>query len=240
MGKEQTLHPDLEPLLALQERDKAVSAVKKALDALRPEEEALDAELGAHAKALEDAERAAAGAETHKVELEQRIAGYKRMQEQRRQQLDYVRGAKEASALMAELDLARGVLVKEETEYMRSGDVIVESQKKVKDAQKAHQAVVAKQAEARETLAAKRAELEKQLEEAEAARTEATKAVKAPLLTRYERIRRGRAPAALYPLRKDACGHCFTAVPMQRRVLIQQGASIEGCEVCGVLLYAEE
>lgn len=234
------MHPDLEPLLALQERDKAVSAVKKAMDALRPEEEALDAELGAHTKALEDAERAASGAEARKVELEQRIAGYKRMQEQRRQQLDYVRGAKEASALMAELDLARGVLVKEETEYMRSGDLIVEAQKKVKDAQKNHQAVVAKQTEAREALAVKRAELATQLEAAEAERKAATKAVKQPLLVKYERIRRGRAPAALYPLQHDACGHCHTAVPMQRRVLIQQGQSIEGCEVCGVLLYAEE
>jgi predicted nucleic acid-binding Zn-ribbon protein len=234
------LHPDLEPLLALQERDKAVGAVKKAMDALLPEEQALDVELGAHTKALEDAERAAAGAEARKVELETRIAGYKRLQEQRRQQLDYVRGAKEASTLMAELDLARGVLVKEETEYLRSGDAIVETQKRVKDAVKAHQAVVAKQTEARAAIAEKRAELDQQLETAEGERQAATKAVKPALLVRYERIKRGRAPAALYPLRRDACGHCYTAVPMQRRVLIQQGQSIEGCEVCGVLLYAEE
>src|SRR5205809_3967378 len=38
----------------------------------------------------------------------------------------------------------------------------------------------------------------------------------------------------------DACGHCFTAVPTQRRALIQRGASIEGCEACGVLLRSEE
>jgi predicted nucleic acid-binding Zn-ribbon protein len=234
------VHPDLEPLLALQERDKAVGAAKKAMDALLPEEQALDAELGAHTKALEDAERAAVGAETRKSELEARIAGYKRMQEQRRQQLDYVREAKEASALMAELDLARSVLVKEETEYLRSGDAIVEAQKRVKEAAKAHQAVVAKQTEARTALDARRAELAVQLEAAQAERGEATKVVKPALLVRYERIRRGRAPAALYPLRQDACGHCFTAVPLQRRVLIQQGQSIEGCEVCGVLLYAQE
>ena len=234
------MHPDLEALLVLQERDKDVGAVKKALEALRPEEEALDAELGAATKALEDAERGALGAEARKGELEARIAGYKRMQEQRRQQLDYVRDAKEASALMAELDLARSVLVKEETEYLRSGDAIVESQKKVKDAAKAHEAVVAKQTEARAAITAKREELAAQLVTAQAARTAATGEVKAPLLVKYERIRRGRAPAALYPLLQEACGHCHTAVPLQRRVLIQQGQSIEGCEVCGVLLYAAE
>ncbi|HXY18462.1 MAG TPA: hypothetical protein VEH83_00545 [Gemmatimonadales bacterium] len=233
------MHPDLEALLALQERDKNVGAVKKSLDALLPAEAALDEELGAATKALEDGERAATGAQTRKAELEARIAGYKRMQEQRRQQLDYVRGAKEASALMAELDLARSVLVKEETEYLRSGDAIVETQKKVKDAVKAHEAVVGRQTAARAELAAKRAELSAQLEVAESEREAATKAVKPALLARYERIRRGRAPAALYALHKDACGHCHTAVPLQRRVLIQQGQSIEGCEVCGVLLYAE-
>ena len=233
------MHPDLEALLALQERDKAVGTVKKAMDALLPAEAELDEELGAHTRALEDAERAAAAAETRKVELEARIAGYKRLQEQRRQQLDYVRGAKEASALMAELDLARSVLVKEETEYMRSGDAIVEAQKRVKDTVKAHEAVVVQQTEARAALTAQRAERAAQLDAAAAERLAATKSVKPALLTKYERIRRGRAPAALYPLHQDACGHCHTAVPLQRRVLIQQGQSIEGCEVCGVLLYAD-
>lgn len=233
------MHPDLEALLALQERDRAVGAVEKAFDSLVPEEQALDAELATHTRALEDAERAAAGAEARRIELEARIAGYKRLQETRRQQLDYVRGAKEASTLMAELDLARGVLVKEEAEFMRSGDAIVEAQKKVKDLAKVHAAVVAKQAEARAALESRRAELGEQLGAAKAQRAETAQAVKPTLLARYERIRRGRAPQAVFSLRQDACSHCFTAVPLQRRVLIQQGQSIEACEVCGVLLYAE-
>jgi len=233
------VHPDLQALLTLQDKDKAVAAVHKTLEVLRPEEVALDAELGAHAKALEDAERAAAGAITRRAELEQRIAGYKQLQERRRQQLDFVRGAKEASTLMAEIDLARGVLVKEETEYLRSGDAIVEAEKRVKDVAKAHAAVLVQQEEARAGLVAKRAELQGQLEAARAERAQAATEVKPALLTRYERIRRGRAPAAVFALRQDACGHCNTAVPLQRRMLILQGQSIESCEVCGVLLYAE-
>ena len=72
------------------------------------------------------------------------------------------------------------------------------------------------------------------------AAAQAAEAVSPPLLGRYERIRRGKAPLALYPLHGDACGHCFTAVPTQRRALIARGAPIEGCEACGVLLYAKE
>jgi predicted nucleic acid-binding Zn-ribbon protein len=233
------LHPDLEALLALQEKDGAVAAAQLALDALKPEEDALDAELGAHRKALEDAQRGVAGAEARRSEMEQRIASYKQLQERRRQQLDFVRGAKEASTLMAEIDMARGVLVKEEADFMRSGDAIVEAEKKVKDAAKQHEAVVAAQAEARAALAQKREGLLAELDGAKTERAAAAHAVQPALLGRYERIRRGRSPQVIYPVKSDACGHCMTAVPLQRRVRIQQGESIESCEVCGVMLYAE-
>lgn len=234
------MHPDLQSLLNLQERDKAVDAVKASLAALLPEEKALDDELEQHNRSLSDAQRATAGAEARKVELENRIQGYKQLQETRRQQLEFARGDKEASTLRAEIDMARQVLVKEEADFLRSGDAIVEAEKRVKDIAKLHAAAETRQAEAREALAARRTELQQQLEAAEAERLAATGEVKASLLTRYERIRRGRAPTGVYPLNKDSCGNCFTAVPVQRRILIQQGASIESCEVCGVLLYATE
>ncbi|MGH7529641.1 MAG: zinc ribbon domain-containing protein, partial [Gemmatimonadales bacterium] len=69
-------------------------------------------------------------------------------------------------------------------------------------------------------------------------RAAAAAAVNGTLLTRYERIRRGKTPQALVSLHGDSCGNCFTAVPTQRRALIQRGATIETCEACGVLLYA--
>jgi predicted nucleic acid-binding Zn-ribbon protein len=234
------VHPDLESLLNLQEKDKTVDAVKASIDALTPEQQALDDELAQSAQALADAQRAASGAEARKVELEGRIAGYKSLQERRRQQLEFVRGAKEASTLTAEIDMARGVLVKEEADFLRSGDAIVEAEKRVKDTEKAHAAAIEKQVEARAALALKREDLDAQLAAAQAERTEATKDVKAPLLAKYERIRRGRAPLAVFALSHNACGHCFTAVPTQRRMAVQQGQSIESCEVCGVLLYAAE
>jgi len=234
------VHPDLVSLLALQERDLAVATVQKELDALRPEEEVLDAELDAQTKALEEAQRAVTAAEARRQELETRIAGYKQMQERRRQQLEYVRGAKEAATMMAEIDMARSVLVKEEADFLRSADWVIEAEKKLKDQTKAHAAVVAQQAEARAALAERRAAIEARLAEAVGARVSTAAEISKPLLDRYDRIRRGRTPVVLFPLRQDACGHCHTAVPLQRRQLIYQGQTLEACEGCGVLLYVEE
>ncbi len=202
------MHPELEPLLALQEKDQAVTATDEALAALAPELATLD-------EAQAAAERALA-------------------------RLEWVRGAKEASTLMAELDLARSVLAKEEAEFMRSGDAVTEAERKAAEAERALEEVRARQAPLREALAGKREQIAAGRERASAERERATAAVGASLLALYERIRRGKAPLALYPLHGDACGHCFTAVPTQRRVLIQRGASIEACEACGVLLYAPE
>ena len=234
------MHPELEALLALQEKDQAVTATDERLAALAPELQVLDEAQAAAERALANARAAIQAAIDRRDELEGKIANYRSMQEQRRQRLEWVRGAKEASTLMAELDLARSVLAKEEAEFMRSGDAVTEAERKAAEAEKALQEVRAHQAPLREALAGKREAIAAERERALAQRERAASSVGAGLLARYERIRRGKAPLALYALHGDACGHCFTAVPTQRRALIQRGASIEGCEACGVLLYARE
>jgi len=234
------VHPDLEALLTLQAKDQAVTAVDDALRGLEPEGGALAEELAAAERVLEAAQRGIRDAAGRRDELEGKIVTYRSMQEQRRQKLEWVRGAKEASTLMAELDLARSVLAKEEAEFMRSGDAVTEAEVKAAEAEAALEKLREAQAPRREALAGRRDALATEREQAVAAREAAGRAVNGGMLGRYERIRKGKAPLALYPLHGDACGHCFTAVPTQRRILIQRGETIEGCEACGVLLYGVE
>jgi hypothetical protein len=114
------VHQDLEALLALQEKDRLVTGSELALAALEPEQRRLNEQLAASERALQAAQRSVEDALRRRDELEGKISSYRTMQEQRRQRLEWVRGAKEASTLMAELDLARSVLAKEEAEFMRS------------------------------------------------------------------------------------------------------------------------
>jgi predicted nucleic acid-binding Zn-ribbon protein len=227
-------------LLALQERDQAVIEADSALAQLEPETRVLDEALAAAERTLEACRREIQAAIARRQDLEGTIANYRSMQEQRRQRLEWVRGAKEASTLMAELDLARSVLAKEEAEFMRSGDAVTEAERKAAEAEKALQELRARQAPAREGLDGRRGEIMSRREQAVALRENAAATVDGSLLQRYERIRRGKTPLALYALHGEACGRCYTAVPTQRRALILRGASIESCEACGVLLYATE
>ncbi len=232
------MHQDLESLLTLQEKDMSVTAADQALAQLQPELLVLDEALATSERALEQARRGVQDALRRRDELEGNIASYRDKQEQRRQRLEWVKGANEASTLMAELDLARSVLAKEEAEFMRSGDAVAEAEHKAAEAEQALEEMRASQAAAREALVGRREAILAERERAVAARDGAAAAVAAAFLSRYERIRRGKAPLALYALHGDACGHCFTAVPTQRRSLIQRGLTIEACEACGVLLYA--
>jgi predicted nucleic acid-binding Zn-ribbon protein len=234
------VHPELEPLLVLQDRDVAVAQCDAQLAGLAPEALVLDERLAVAERALDQAQAAIQTALGRKDELEGKIANYRTMQDQRRQKLEWVRGAKEASTLMAELDLARSVLAKEEAEFMRSGDAVGEAERNAVEAERALERVREAQAAEREGLAGRRDALAAERERAVRARDAAAGAVRAAMLARYERIRRGKAPLALFALHGGSCGNCFTAVPTQRRALISRGATIEACEACGVLLYSKE
>jgi len=234
------VHPDLEPLLVLQDLDIAVSSCDARLKALDPELRTLDEQIAAAERVVEQARAGIQAAHDRRDGLEGKIQNYRTMQEQRRQRLEWVRGAKEASTLMAELDLARSVLAKEEAEFMRSGDAVGEAERKTAEAENAMQNVRDAQAAQREAIDGKRQAIAAERESVTLERERASRAVNPVLLARYDKIRRGKAPLAVFPLHGSSCGNCFTAVPTQRKALIQRGATIEGCEACGVLLYAKE
>ena len=234
------MHPDLEPLLVLQDADVAVASCGARLKALEPEVRLLDEQIVAAERVVEQARAGIQAALDRRDGLEGKIASYRTMQEQRRQRLEWVRGAKEASTLMAELDLARTVLAKEAAEFMRSGDAVGEAERKTAEAENALDKVRDAQAAQREAIDGRRQAIATERESAELERDRASRGVNPVLLSRYDKIRRGKAPLAIYPLHGSSCGNCFTAVPTQRKALIQRGATIEGCEACGVLLYAKE
>jgi predicted nucleic acid-binding Zn-ribbon protein len=221
----------------LQERDQAVSAIEDELEALEPEVAQLDAQLAKVEGDLAAARKGVDEAGSRRNELEGKIEGYRVMQERRRQKLEWVRGAKEAATLMAELDLARSVLAKEESEWIRSADKVQEAEKRVVEVEKTVEEARAAQAPRREQIAAQRGELMDRLNAAQGEREGVAKDVSKPLLGRYERIRKGNTQFAMYPLKGAACGHCYTAVPIHRRQEIQGGRGVTACEGCGVLVY---
>ena len=224
------MHADLVKLLDLQSKDAAVADVERRLGELDAEGAGLDATVQRARDALEGARRAAADGARRRDELEARVESYRVLQDRRVQRLESVRNPKEASTLMAELDLARSVMAKEETEWVRSAEAVTALERKVGD-------VDLEQAPERARLEERRRDLDAERATAAREREASAEQIDKPLRTRYDRLRRSRAGDVIVPLMGGTCGACHTSIPLNRRSQIRSGAIVDGCEGCGAILY---
>ncbi len=234
------MHADLERLIDLQSKDSLVTAAEQRLSALTQETAGLDQALQAARGKLDAARRAAADGQRRRDDFETKIESYRILQDRRRQRLEQVRNPKDASTLVTELDLTQSVMAKEENDWIRSAEMVMQLEVKVKDEERNLAAVEAAQAPEREEVGRRRAILELERDQAVRAREEAAAQVNKALRGRYDRLRRTRSGDVVVPLVGGACGACHTAIPMNRRSQIKAGTVIDACEACGAILYPAE
>jgi predicted nucleic acid-binding Zn-ribbon protein len=234
------MHADLAKLIDLQSKDALVAAAEARLAALSQETAGLDGVLMAARGKLDAARRAAADGQRRRDELETKIESYRILQDRRRQRLEQVRNPKDASTLMTELDLAQSVMAREENDWIRSAEMAMQLEVKLKDEERNFAAVEAGQEPERAEVARRRAQLEAERDEAVRVREEAAAELSRPLRARYDRLRRTRSNDVVVPLVGGACGAYHTAVPLNRRSQIKAGNVIDACEACGAILYPTE
>jgi predicted nucleic acid-binding Zn-ribbon protein len=234
------MHPDLVKLIDLQAKDAEVAACEQRLEELKGETAGLDEALQ-HARALLDkARQTAADGQRRRDELETRIESYRILQDRRRLRLEQVRNPKDATTLMTELDLAQAVMAKEENDWVRSADMVIQLEVKIKDAERTLETVETAQAPERAEVAQRRAVLEGERDAALSVRDATAAQLDKAIRGRYERLRRTRSSDVIVPLVGGACGSCHTAVPMNRRSQIRAGHVVDACEACGAILYPSE
>jgi predicted nucleic acid-binding Zn-ribbon protein len=231
------MHADLVKLLDLQSKDAAVAEAEKRLRDLEGESTLLDQAIQKARDALDAARRAAAEGARRRDEIEARVDSYRTLQDRRVQRLETVRNPKDASTLMAELDLARSVMAKEEADWVRAAEAVTALERKVGEEENKVAAADLEQAPERARLAERRHLLEAERDAAVLAREASAEQIDKPLRTRYDRLRRSRARDVVVPLVGGTCGACHTAVPLNRRSQIRSGAILDGCEGCGAILY---
>jgi len=234
------MHPDIVNLLQLQAKDVALLETDRALDLVLAEIEALDQQLAEQAAAVERGRQLVAETTRRRAEADEKIANYRKLEERGKQRLESVRVPRELQAVNTELDLARSILAREETEWLRLSEQLGLQEKALGEVEK-------ELAEFRESQDAARAEIGGRQEEAEASRLvalaerdAAASELDRALRTRYERLRTAKSVGVVVALVGAACGACYTTVPLNRRSQIRAGSLIEFCESCGVILYSAD
>ncbi|HEV8597770.1 MAG TPA: C4-type zinc ribbon domain-containing protein [Gemmatimonadales bacterium] len=231
------MHPDLEKLLDLQTKDLALLDTDLRLKALAEETAALDAKLEQCREETVAAKRRLEEGVKKREELEKVIEAQRAQQERRRARIEQVRTAREVQALMTEMDLARSVVARSESEWVKASELTQQQETAVQEAEERLRALEEDQTGERGRLAEARAAGEQAREMALRTREAAAAAVERTLRTHYDRLWTSRLAVVVVPLRGDACGACFTSIPRNRRSQIRAGTHIESCEGCGVILY---
>lgn len=234
------MQDELTRLLDLQVKDLVLLETDVRLKAIADEVAVLDGQLEAARRDLTVATKRQDDSVKRRSDLETRIESYRAIQDKRRQRLETVKGAREAQAVMTEVEMARAVLIKEESEWVKVAEGVHDCERGVKAVEDRIVALEASQATERERLAAEMETLLAVRAEAKAARDASAAEVDRPVRLRYDRLRSARTAAVVVALRGDACGACHTAVPRNRRSQIRAGALLDNCEACGVILYAED
>lgn len=232
------MQPELVALLAVQAEDDAIRAVEIELAAFAPRMASLDR---ARQRAHDEVERTrtAIERETERYRsLEARITEHREKHERNVATLDQARKLREATAAMAQVEMARRVLAEEESELAGMARRLGELQSALEAHRASAAALEAEQADARASVQGDIDRLQTTLTAARHVRDGKAAAVNPCLRSRYDRIATRRQSQALYAIRGLTCGACDTSIPLQRRNVLMVAGQIDVCEACGVLLYA--
>lgn len=235
------MHPDLPKLLDVQGKDRRLSEAAARRETVAAERAGLDAALEQARHRITQAEKSLADAATRRDEREVKLSAQRAMQDKRRARLDQERSPRIAAQLMADVEMARGILAQEESEWLRFAEDASQREAAVEAARTHLTELEAAQVETREALAAQDAEAQAEFEAAKADRDAAASGLDRTLRTRYDRLHRSKNSQVLVPAVNGTCTACYTAIPSSRiGQLVADGILLEGCEMCGAMLYLEE
>jgi predicted nucleic acid-binding Zn-ribbon protein len=232
------VQPELVALLAVQDDDDAIRAVEAELALCAPRLASLDR---ARQRAHDEVERTrgAIERETERYRvLEARIIEHREKHERNVATLDQARKLREATAAMAQVEMARRVLADEESELAGMARRLGELQSALEAHRASATTLELDQADTRAAVQADIDRLNATLLSARQLRATKAAGVSPGLLSRYERIATRRKNRAVFAIRGLTCGACDTSIPLQRRNALLVAGLIDVCEACGVLLYA--
>lgn len=229
----------VQQLLSLQEFDASIKKLREERRRLHMELTELDAlddgwttgeagqqkKVDASAAEIRRAERTVQAGRATLKRLQERAQGLQR--------------SRDVAAARTEVDAARQNLDDAETTMLEEMQAHDRARIGMEDMDRVHAEERAVAAARRAEIEARTAELDGKLRRLESERGDTAGRIDAGVRTEYDRVSGGRTTQALAPVVEGCCGHCYTAIPLQRQAEIRAGAKLIVCEGCGVILHTE-
>lgn len=228
----------VQELLSLQELDATIAQ-------LRTERRELEAEL------VEIEERSAvwsAGESEQQARVEEAALEVRRAERKVQASRETVRHLKERArglqrsreieASRAELEAATRNLDDAETDLLEGMQAHDRARIRLEELDRQYGEERRETAQRVAELKARLTEIDAELDRLKGRRGETAERIDDSVRSTYDRVRGGRTTQALAPIVDGCCGHCYTAIPLQRQAEIRAGRKLVVCEGCGVILHS--
>ncbi len=231
------MHPDLEQLLVLQDRQQKIKQIQTEVETLPLQKKNLEEQLAASVAGVEALKQKARQVEMDRKKLELDVGTRTETISRLKTQQYQTRKNDEFQAIGHEIERYENEIRKIEDNEL---ELMVEADKvKVDLGVEEKKSASVKESVARQTadLEAKSETLQSRLEELTKERAEIAGKIDEDLLSRFERLFKSKGDAVVVALEHEVCTGCHMKVTAQTAHRVKAGKEIVSCENCGRILY---
>ena len=231
------MHPDLEQLLVLQDRQQKIKQIQTEVHTLPLQRKNLEEQLAASVAGVEALKQKARQVEMDRKKLELDVGTRTETISRLKTQQYQTRKNDEFQAIGHEIERYENEIRKIEDEEL---ELMVEADKLKADlGVEEKKSATVKESVARQTgdLESKSKTLQLRLEELTKERAELASKIDEDLLGRFERLFKSKGDAVVVALEHEVCTGCHMKVTTQTAHRAKAGKEIVSCENCGRILY---
>ena len=231
------MHPELEQLLVLQDREQKIAQIQNEIKTVPLERESLELHLSTSIAGVDALKQGARQIEVDRKRMELDVGTRKESISRLKTQQYQTRKNDEFQAMGHEIERYENEIRKiedEELELMVRADQV-----KADLAAEEKKAATTKESIARQLgdLDQKSKTLDSRLQELNKERAEIAGSIDEDLLSRFERLFKSKGDAVVVPLEHEVCTGCHMKVTTQTAHHVKAGKEIVSCENCGRILY---
>lgn len=156
------------------------------------------------------------------------------------QQMMSIKTNKEYDALVAEIDLIKSTISTNETELLETIDKISTLSENIDEYKSKMEQINENNAKQLAVLQNKIDTIGDKVSDKETERKEVTNTVPKPILSIYNRVRKGKGGSAVVMVKKRACGACYKALTPKKVQEIRKAEKILTCDNCGRMLFWDD
>ena len=231
------MHPDLEQLLVLQDRQQKIKQIQTEVETLPLQRKNLEQQLAASVAGVEALKQKARQVEMGRKKLELDVGTRTETISRLKTQQYQTRKNDEFQAIGHEIERYENEIRKIEDDEL---ELMVEADKVKADlGVEEKKSASVKESVARQTadLEAKSQALQSRLEELTKERAEIAGKIDEDLLSRFEGLFKSKGDAVVVALEHEVCTGCHMKVTTQTAHRAKAGKEIVSCENCGRILY---